>query len=141
MEATTSTTIDNAENAEVKAKKKTGTKPDTNTATEPNIAIEGESGAELITPQAYGKHSYIYIGPGVPGGALPSNRIIKGTREEVETLLADVIAAYPKVKSLVVPVGKLAVSKVKVKKTDNILGKNYEELKEEFTKGGVNNGV
>jgi hypothetical protein len=79
--------------------------------------------------------NFIYIGPGVPGGALSPNKIFKGTRKEIETLLSDIFEKYPAARSLLVPVSKLASIRVKTKTTDNVIGKNYAELKALFAKG------
>lgn len=75
---------------------------------------------------------YVYIGPSVPRGKLLKNAIFAGSREEIEKYLADVLEKYPKVKTLIVPIEELAISREQVSKTGNAINRYYVELASEF---------
>ena len=52
-----------------------------------------------------------YIGPSLPAGLLKTNKILIGTREEIDKELAAVLEKYPIVGKMLVPVEKLAEKK------------------------------
>ncbi|GHV18180.1 hypothetical protein FACS189425_06220 [Clostridia bacterium] len=79
--------------------------------------------------------SYVYAGPALPTGELKNNAILKGTLDSIKEAYSDVIEKYPHIGHLVVPVSKLAETREKLKRTDNILGKYYAELTIAVTKG------
>ncbi len=80
------------------------------------------------------KH-FVYIGPSVPNGSLTRNSIFSGELEKIEEHLTDVLARFPKVKSLIVPISQLAAASKEIERTGNALNRYREELVAEFRKG------
>lgn len=69
-----------------------------------------------------------YIGPSLPAGLLKTNKILIGTREEIDKELAAVLEKYPIVGKMLVPVEKLAEKKDKAATAGNILNKYYTDI-------------
>lgn len=69
-----------------------------------------------------------YIGPSLPAGLLKTNKILIGTKEEIEKELAAVLEKYPLVKKMLVPVEKLAEKKDRAATAGNILNKYYTDI-------------
>ncbi len=69
-----------------------------------------------------------YIGPSLPAGLLKTNKILIGTREEIDKELAAVLEKYPLVGKMLVPVEKLAEKKEKAATAGNILNKYYTDI-------------
>ena len=69
-----------------------------------NEATEGEKKERETVTLAY-------IGPSLPAGLLKTNKILIGTREEINKELAAVLEKYPLVGKMLVPVEKLAEKK------------------------------
>lgn len=69
-----------------------------------------------------------YIGPSLPAGLLKTNKILIGTREEIDKELAAVLEKYPLVGKMLVPVEKLAEKKGKAATAGNILNKYYTDI-------------
>lgn len=74
------------------------------------------------------KVKLIYIGPTLPKAMLKSNKIFKGTREDIRKELAEVLEKFPLVERLLVPVAELAEKKDKVRTAGNILNKYYSDI-------------
>lgn len=86
-----------------------------------NEATEGEKKeGETVT--------LAYIGPSLPAGLLKTNKILIGTREEIDKELAAVLEKYPLVGKMLVPVEKLAEKKGKAATAGNILNKYYTDI-------------
>ena len=80
---------------------------------------------------------YVYIGPNLPSGAkLMANAIISGTKEQINGYYKDVIEQYPNVEKLIVPIGRLAESREKIKVGGNALSKYYNDLQEQIKQKG-----
>ena len=69
-----------------------------------------------------------YIGPSLPAGLLKTNKILIGTREEIDKELAAVLEKHPLVGKMLVPVEKLAEKKDKAATAGNILNKYYTDI-------------
>lgn len=69
-----------------------------------------------------------YIGPSLPAGLLKTNKILIGTREEIDKELAAVLEKYPIVGKMLVPVEKLAEKKDRAATAGNILNKYYTDI-------------
>lgn len=69
-----------------------------------------------------------YIGPSLPAGLLKTNKVLIGTREEIDKELAAVLEKYPLVGKMLVPVEKLAEKKGKAATAGNILNKYYTDI-------------
>lgn len=86
-----------------------------------NEATEGEKKeGETVT--------LAYIGPSLPAGLLKTNKILIGTREEIDKELAAVLEKYPLVGKMLVPVEKLAEKKDRAATAGNILNKYYTDI-------------
>ena len=86
-----------------------------------NEATEGEKKeGETVT--------LAYIGPSLPAGLLKTNKIMIGTREEIEKELAAVLEKYPLVGKMLVPVEKMAEKKNRAATAGNILNKYYTDI-------------
>jgi hypothetical protein len=70
----------------------------------------------------------IYIGPTLPAGQLKCNSVFEGTTEEIKKSLETVVAKYPSIEKLLVPIGELADKKIKVKTPGNIFYKYYTDI-------------
>ena len=86
-----------------------------------NEATEGEKKERETVTLAY-------IGPSLPAGLLKTNKILIGTREEINKELAAVLEKYPLVGKMLVPVEKLAEKKDKAATAGNILNKYYTDI-------------
>lgn len=86
-----------------------------------NEATEGEKKERETVTLAY-------IGPSLPAGLLKTNKILIGTREEINKELAAVLEKYPLVGKMLVPVEKLAEKKGKAATAGNILNKYYTDI-------------
>lgn len=86
-----------------------------------NEATEGEKKERETVTLAY-------IGPSLPAGLLKTNKILIGTREEIDKELAAVLEKYPLVGKMLVPVEKLAEKKGKAATAGNILNKYYTDI-------------
>ena len=86
-----------------------------------NEATEGEKKERETVTLAY-------IGPSLPAGLLKTNKILIGTREEIDKELAAVLEKYPLVGKMLVPVEKLAEKKDKAATAGNILNKYYTDI-------------
>ena len=76
--------------------------------------------------------SFSYIGPNVLGGRLKANIVLNGTHAEITEFYKDVLAEYPSVEKLIVPVSRLADAREKIGKPGNILQKHYSDLVSAF---------
>ena len=70
----------------------------------------------------------VYVGPTLPRGQLKQNTIFKGTRQQIEKELETVLARFPLIKNLLVPVSSLAEAKIKIKTAGNALHKWYADV-------------
>lgn len=86
-----------------------------------NEATEGEKKERETVTLAY-------IGPSLPAGLLKTNKILIGTREEINKELAGVLEKYPLVEKMLVPVEKMAEKKDKAATAGNILNKYYTDI-------------
>ena len=86
-----------------------------------NEATEGEKKERETVTLAY-------IGPSLPAGLLKTNKILIGTREEIDKELAAVLEKYPLVGKMLVPVEKLAEKKDRAATAGNILNKYYTDI-------------
>ena len=99
-----------------------------------NTTKEGkaESGANNEATEGKKKEgetvTLAYIGPSLPAGLLKTNKILIGTREEINKELAAVLEKYPLVGKMLVPVEKLAEKKGKAATAGNILNKYYTDI-------------
>lgn len=84
------------------------------------------------------KGTFVYIGPSLPVGRINSNKVFIGTRQEIEKELEEAVKQYPLVEHMLVPVGRLAEKKEKVKAPGNILNNYYSAIASGIAaKGGV----
>ena len=74
------------------------------------------------------KVTLVYIGPQLPKGKLKTNKIMIGTEEEIKAELEEVLAEYPLVEKMIVPVAQLAEKKDRVKTPGNIMNKYYSDI-------------
>lgn len=100
---------------------------------QPEKAAGGENTAETKKAAEKGnneaeRETFIYIGPTVKGGALKTNAALTGTREEIKKYLKGVLEDIPQVEKLLIPVGRLAENKGKVKEKGTLLNKYYNEV-------------
>lgn len=79
-------------------------------------------------PEKAEKVTLVYIGPQLPKGKLKTNRIMIGTEEEIKTELEEVLAEYPLVEKMLVPIGQLAEKKDRAKTPGNIMNKYYSDI-------------
>ena len=70
----------------------------------------------------------IYIGPTLPKAQLKTNKVLEGTEEEIKKELEPILAKYPLVERMLVPIKGLAEKKDKVKTAGNILNKYYSDI-------------
>lgn len=77
-------------------------------------------------PEGY--NLFVYAGPSLPRGRLKENAVFNGTFEDVKAYLADVIADYPLVARMIVPVERLSAFHVKVKTPGNLAHKYYNDI-------------
>lgn len=77
-------------------------------------------------PEGYGL--FVYAGPSLPRGRLKENAVFNGTFEDVKAYLADVIADYPLVARMIVPVERLSTFHVKAKTPGNLAHKYYNDI-------------
>jgi len=75
-----------------------------------------------------GLTKFTYVGPSLPGGRLKSNTILEGTYAEITEYYKEAIELYPNVANLIVPVSQLAESRVKIKKSGNLMYNYYTEV-------------
>lgn len=117
------------------AKKTAGTQTAAKNATEAENSVKNEQTVNSAPKEEKGQEkankddaeeTYIYIGPTTNG--LIENTIIKGTKEEAEEYLKDVIEKIPQVKMLIVPTETLSANKAKAKKTGTLLNKYYNDV-------------
>lgn len=117
------------------AKKTAGTQTAAKNATEAENSVKNEQTVNSAPKEEEGQETankdnteetYIYIGPTTNG--LIENTIIKGTKEEAEEYLKDVIEKIPQVKMLIVPTETLAANKAKAKKTGTLFNKYYNDV-------------
>lgn len=81
---------------------------------------------------------FIYCGPSLPGGLLQRYTIYKGG---LPVHLQTVIEKCPSVKSLFVPVAKLAAVNAAITSPGTLENLQYREITEFVRKGGLKNGV
>lgn len=118
------------------AKKTEGTQTAAKNATEAENSVKNEQTVNNSAPKEEKgqetankddtEETYIYIGPTANG--LIENTIIKGTKEEAEEYLKDVIEKIPQVKMLIVPTETLSANKAKAKKSGTLLNKYYNDV-------------
>lgn len=80
------------------------------------------------TQEAAEEVTLVYVGPTLPRGQLKQNTIFKGTRQQIEKELETVLARFPLIKNLLVPVSSLAEAKIKIKTAGNALHKWYADV-------------
>ena len=88
---------------------------------------KSENGANK-KPEKAEKVTLVYIGPQLPKGKLKTNKIMSGTEEEIKAELEEVLAEYPLVEKMIVPVAQLAEKKDRVKTPGNIMNKYYSDI-------------
>lgn len=88
---------------------------------------KSENGANK-KPKKAEKVTLVYIGPQLPKGKLKTNKIMIGTEEEIKAELEEVLAEYPLVEKMIVPVAQLAEKKDRVKTPGNIMNKYYSDI-------------
>lgn len=88
---------------------------------------KSENGANK-KPEKAEKVTLVYIGPQLPKGKLKTNKIMIGTEEEIKAELEEVLAEYPLVEKMIVPVAQLAEKKDRVKTPGNIMNKYYSDI-------------
>lgn len=85
----------------------------------------------------------VYIGPNLPKAMLQCNKILEGTKEQIDKELASVLEKFPLVEKMLVPISELAEKKDKVKTAGNIYNKYYADLNAAalafLEKGGASN--
>ena len=100
-----------------------------NNATKEGKAVSGENSEATEGEKKEGETvTLAYIGPSLPAGLLKTNKILIGTREEIDKELAAVLEKYPLVGKMLVPVEKLAEKKGKAATAGNILNKYYTDI-------------
>ena len=100
-----------------------------NTTTKDGKAVSGADSAATEGKEKEGEAvTLAYIGPQLPGGLLKTNKILIGTREEIDKELAAVLEKYPLVGKMLVPVEKLAEKKDRAATAGNILNKYYTDI-------------
>lgn len=100
-----------------------------NTTTKDGKAVSGADSAATEGKEKEGEAvTLAYIGPSLPAGLLKTNKIMIGTREEIEKELAAVLEKYPLVEKMLVPVEKMAEKKDKAATAGNILNKYYTDI-------------
>ena len=87
-----------------------------------------ETPAEDAQEAPEGYNLFVYAGPSLPRGRLKENAVFNGTFEDVKAYLADVIADYPLVARMIVPVERLSAFHVKVKTPGNLAHKFYNDI-------------
>lgn len=87
-----------------------------------------ETPAEDAQEAPEGYNLFVYAGPSLPRGRLKENAVFNGTFEDVKAYLADVIADYPLVARMIVPVERLSAFHVKVKTPGNLAHKYYNDI-------------
>lgn len=87
-----------------------------------------ETPAEDAQEAPEGYNLFVYAGPSLPHGRLKENAVFNGTFEDVKAYLADVIADYPLVARMIVPVERLSAFHVKVKTPGNLAHKYYNDI-------------
>lgn len=87
-----------------------------------------ETPAEDAQEALEGYNLFVYAGPSLPRGRLKENAVFNGTFEDVKAYLADVIADYPLVARMIVPVERLSAFHVKVKTPGNLAHKYYNDI-------------
>ena len=87
-----------------------------------------EPPAEDAQEAPEGYNLFVYAGPSLPRGRLKENAVFNGTFEDVKAYLADVIADYPLVARMIVPVERLSAFHVKVKTPGNLAHKFYNDI-------------
>jgi hypothetical protein len=106
--------------------------PDTTADDAPDTADDDTTADDAETPVKAAKDNegrrFVYVGPSLPGGGLKGNTILRGTRAEVEDYLAESLELFPQAAKLIVPVAKLAETKAKLQKSDNIVRKHFDDL-------------
>lgn len=117
-----------------------GTTPEDNAAHSPQNTQDGlgddgtedidgrETSAEDKQESPEGYNLFVYAGPSLPRGRLKENAVFNGTFEDVKVHLADVLADYPLVARLIVPVERLSAFSVKVKTPGNLAHKYYNDI-------------
>lgn len=97
-----------------------------NNTTPDKNAAQGATEDEEDAPDGY--DLFVYAGPTLPRGRLKENAVFRGTFEDVQAYLADVLEVYPQVARLIVPVNRLAAFSVKVKTPGNLAHKYYSDI-------------
>ncbi len=87
-----------------------------------------EHAAESAQDDAEEYDLFIYAGPSIPKGRLKENAVFNGKFEDVTAYLADVLADFPTVEKLIVPVKRFAAFSAKVKTPGNIAHKYYSDI-------------
>lgn len=75
----------------------------------------------------------IYVGPNLPGGKLSRYTVFKNGA--MMPHVAKLIEANPAIKSLIVPVSKLAETEQKLQDSSSVVASRYAELSKTFAKG------
>ena len=100
-----------------------------NNATKEGKAVSGANNEATEGEKKEGETvTLAYIGPSLPAGLLKTNKILIGTREEIDKELAAVLEKYPLVGKMLVPVEKLAEKKDRAATAGNILNKYYTDI-------------
>ena len=89
---------------------------------------EEETPTEDAQEAPEGYNLFVYAGPSLPHGRLKENAVFNGTFEDVKAYLADVIADYPLVARMIVPVERLSAFHVKVKTPGKLAHKYYNDI-------------
>jgi hypothetical protein len=92
------------------------------------VATPGTTPPAEKKPPHEGVASFAYIGPSLPGGRLIGNALLCGTYGQITEYYGDVIAEYPDIASLIVPVSGLAESRKKAQKGGNLVNEHYKRV-------------
>ena len=77
-----------------------------------------------------------YVGPNIPGGLLTHGKILYGTERSIREFLAPVLARYPKVANLIVPMEDTEKAMRDVKNPKKLLYHKAQELSAETKRNG-----
>lgn len=115
------------------------------TSQEPEEAKEGaEPGQEPEEAKEAGEAAQepetacykTYVGPNIPGGLLTHGKILYGTEHSIREFLAPVLARYPKVANLIVPMEDTEKAMRDVKNPKKLLFHKAQELSAETKRNG-----
>ena len=95
---------------------------------EPEAPEEPEEPEEAQEPEQEKTVYMAYVGPSIPGGLLSHGKILYGTKDSIREYLAPVLAKYPKIESLMVPVVQMGQAMKDVKNPNKLLYHKAQEV-------------